>query len=554
MTFEPRPFGVPPESEVTLAVDIARDLASTMGHSQVRVEHVALALISDPYVARVLQELGAHVEAVETALDEVLERQETGWLADGDERTFDPVLSHALRRADAWSTGLERRSLLALLLEESPALDAIVRAGVTPAKLRVRQVRHVEPVTDAADAPYRASGPPRTFTLRFIDHGGTTRPALISTARSAGLSRAAATRAAMCARSPNGIEVGLLTEDDARRLARVADETVRRDGIPLHVEAERLTARSSLDASSEAVARWWRGVRTLRFAFLACVGVSSLITIQRVWRAHVTMPADEAALVEPGHHVRIEARALPSAARYVLPEGLPFAADPRKPFRLPHLHSVNAPLMMGKRILVDTPGAWTTVCSYDAPREIAGPRSSRTITTKFSFLESGNGLYRVLIIGGTTHQGRLEGTVRPREAVPWATRGCGPTSQPDFVFDVDPLPDGPTKIFVPICDEKLVINPNCTPELYGIASDGRLEDWPSQAQWSVLEGSVESTEDMRLPVLQNKTNTFPKALRLTRGPNRFIDGAVSRTALGVFVIGAIAWLVARGLRARGRPT
>lgn len=563
MPFELRPFRVPPETEVYVALAVAREAASVMGHAEVRPEHLALALCSDPEIARHLDDLGARREAIETALEDVLELlpcrpPESEHDAERDrEPSFDAVVRHALRRADACPSGVDRLGLLAVLFEESSAAEAILRAGGSPSALRGEACP-----TPTAESPevaaYRSPDRRRTWTVRLLDGGRTPREFLVSATCAMGLSRVATTRAAALAQAEQAPQVGLMTEADARHHANVAEASARAEGHGLRAVPEPLPEPARCITSSEAVVAWWRGVMALRLSFAALLFIAAALSVRALRQERSIVSASAAGRGDAERAVTLSGRVIPSGRRYLLPEGLPFAADPRRPDTIATLASVSAREKLDTRVAVERVGAyWSTACSFEAEREIPGPISSRPISSRWSLVRSKNGLYNILLVGGRDHSGPLVGTVRAvrdagRPVAELLSARCRLEIAPTFVFDVDPLPEGEVQTWVPICADRAVLNRSCVPALWGVVTDGHLADWPRDESWRSLDGWLGTVHDRRLRIESSEHADSPRTLRLGPVPRRPLGRAVL-PALLCLLFGVAAGVAARRRRQRGRP-
>src|SRR6187402_2680411 len=171
MPFGRSRLGPPPEPEVHRLLEAALLHAASCGHASVRVEHVALALIADPEVSRVLEEIGIRVEPIEIALEQALSGLPSAELAAGAERSMDFGVQRALDRAGEEPGGVDRLGLLAALFEHGAIAGVVGDARATASLLRTPMGRRS--IEAQAQAPYRAAPRPAGFTLAFVDAGQT---------------------------------------------------------------------------------------------------------------------------------------------------------------------------------------------------------------------------------------------------------------------------------------------------------------------------------------------------------------------------------------------
>jgi hypothetical protein len=543
----------PPEAEVLLALDVARDLASVLGHAEVRVEHVALALCADPEVALALERTGARLELVEASLEEALARVPSRPLATDEERNLDFLAQSVWRRAAAERGGLDRLVLLARLLVESPACSAI---GVRPEALLAN---NKQPSATKREGAYREAAAAKGWTLVLTDRGDTTRSSISATARSLGLSRASASRAAVGAAA--GVMLGLFSEADAKEVARTA--TARIERPTLTVEARELATTLLRDTDRDRVRRWWTKVQILR----SIAAVAALVTVGLAWREANAVASTSVPQLwdETPRWVRLDGTAIPGHPRWLLSEGLPFEADPRKERPVSTIYDVDERGLVGYRVRIQIGMARMGVdppkCTFEAPRDIPGPIASRQKATKFRFFTSPNGNYHTLVVGDADLSGPVAGTVRTlsEAGAPIGTLlydHCKITDTVRAVLDTDPLPSGTPTPWVPICPNSNVNDRNCTPGFWG-AVDANAPK--GVAEWGVdtfhtatFEGTLGILRDQRLAT-QTIHGSSTSVRTLTLGPAP--PYSVKRFTLpaAALLVAVLLALIARAARARGRP-
>jgi hypothetical protein len=553
MAFEVGPLEMPIAPEVQRALDLAYREAASLDHDAVTVEHVALALLSDPEIAAQLERGGARLESVEGLLEEQLAARPRSPLVLG-ERPLTPPLAHALRASAHSTLPWDTATLLALLFEQSPALSALTAAGASPANLRESAARGRGAALPSA---YRSAMTPRSWTLHVADGGHASEPLLGSLARSLGLSRFGATRAIEGVRRPEGIDVGLFAEADARRLAASAEREAR---ASLRIEPRTCASAEAQALVRTRVVRWWRAVRALQLT--AVLGLSAGAALF-AWLVRNDSDAtmEHAVSVSAGRHVSVKARAMTDHPRFLLREGPLFAADPRQP-PVEHYTPFDYGLSRStdKRVSIQSlQSAPSAHLSFDADRDIPTARGARRTHATWLAITCNNCTDDVLVVGvAPVLQVPLVGTLRELASAGRSPddlraihRAKGGKKLLRWVVDVDPLPPGPVERWIPICEDNGVLDVACTPKLWTLADEAH--PLTTHDQVTVLEGSVAASSDRRLRVgpSPSRLSLDADARVLVRGdaPAAYAMGAAAALAL----LGGLLAGVAHFARARRRP-
>ena len=138
-----------------------------------------------------------------------------------------------------------------------------------------------------------------------------------------GLSRFAAARTALGAPRPEGVDVGLYTEADARHAARTVEEHARAAGTVLAVEPRPCISLAELESARTRARRWWRTVQGLRLVAIG-VALTGVVLVGAELRTESTKTIGQA-LSSPDGYVRVHAQrdggvpAVRAARRRALP-------------------------------------------------------------------------------------------------------------------------------------------------------------------------------------------------------------------------------------------
>lgn len=542
MSLDVGPFEMPLDGDVRLAVEVAVLEAADHDHEAIEVEHLALALLADPEIARLLDRVAARAEEIDGALEEALASRRRVAVLDG-ERPMSATVGYAVRRASD-SGEVERMSLLAALFAQSPAAPAIAAAGASPAQLALAS--RLAASDAAGGSPYRSAKAERSWTLHVASDAVVPRTLRTGVAELLGLSRFASARVAIGAPRPEGVDVGLFTEADAKHHAGVVASQAQAAGLTLAVEARQCRSDASLAAARVRVRRWWRAVQGLRVvAVLFALAALGLVTVQA--KEHATLSAAEAAAAPDGY-VRVRAQAMFENPRFLLPEGELFVSDPRQPedFATPFSCHRLIDTRVSMRYLPEPE------LSFEGERRIASERGVRTVRASWALLTCTNCSSDVLVVRSdpSVRLGKKElalATVRPAGAeVKALVRAQGVPRDVWYVIDLDPLPDGPTRRLVPICVDEGIVDPRCSPVMWGI-TDGDRAPTP-RAGKNVYEGLLTTSDDPRLRVRGGAQARILRFGAQPRPPQRFLFAA-GICALAALLFGAAAQMVRR----RGRP-
>jgi ATP-dependent Clp protease adaptor protein ClpS len=265
---------------------IATMHAGERGHPKITVPHVALALLSDPDVAGLLEQRGATLEAVYEDLERLLPaRGERAVTLKAGDHTAGVV--SLLRASGAGNFRTRPRHVFGQLLgSQHPDIRSVFeRHGITAPRLRQPAPRRDVGANDGAASsvrgPYRAPpSPTATTAIRFWNDDKTRMEFVAETLRGVFAIAEPRASALMLTIHRNGAAVvGTYEREQAELLAATTLRLARDRGFPLKLTLEESNRRKPVSR----LARWLRRSSTASEGVLPLPEVTETPQTESAW-------------------------------------------------------------------------------------------------------------------------------------------------------------------------------------------------------------------------------------------------------------------------------